>query len=82
MTLLIEISILTGPYFSIKMASWKYHRKLMNCLLIGCELFSSSFQMGKKKKYDVFKLLYTKLNINDNINIIYGNVTHECDKDL
>lgn len=25
-------------------------------------------------KYDVFKLLYTKLNINDNINIIYGNV--------
>lgn len=54
----------------------------MNCLLIKCELFSSSFQMGKKLMYDVFKLLYTKLNINGNINKIYGNVTHECDKDL
>lgn len=53
----------------------------MNCLLIKCELFSSSFQMEKNLMYDVFKLLYTKLNINGNINKIYGNVTHECDKD-
>lgn len=54
----------------------------MNCLLIRCELFSSSFQMEKKMKYDVFRLLYTKLNMNGYISIIYGNVIHECDKDI
>lgn len=47
MTLLIEMSILISSYFSTKMAFWKYHKKLMNCMLIKFELFSSSIQMGK-----------------------------------
>lgn len=33
-------------------------------------------------KYDVFRLLYTKLNMNGYISIIYGNVIHESDKDI
>ena len=41
-----------------------------------------SFQMEKKMKYDVFRLLYTKLNMNGYISIIYGNVIHESDKDI
>lgn len=53
----------------------------MNHLLIKFELFFSSIQM-KKLKYGIFKLFYTKLNINGYINIIYGNITHECDKNL
>lgn len=33
----------------------------------------------------MYSYLYSyihKLNINGNTNIIYGNVTHECDKDI
>lgn len=65
------------------MTSWKYHKKLMNPMLIRFELFFWGIQMKKKKpETQYIQIAFTQLTIGDKVNIIYGSIMHECGKTL
>lgn len=63
------------------MTSWKYHKKLMNLMLIRFELFFWGIQM-KKPETQYIQIAFTQLTVSDKVNIIYGSIIHECNKNL
>lgn len=67
------------------MTSWKYHKKLMNPMLIRFELFFCGIQM-KKPETQYIQIAFTQLTISDrskyNILLYIIIIIHECGKNL